>query len=213
MEAGRLDSTPTHQMWTAPRIFLAPADLQWSLQGAPAFLERSPEDTYWELQHFLVLALKANPNALECLYSPEVETVTPDGEELVALRGAFLSRYVHQTYNGYVLSQFKKMEADIRNRGAPRWKHAMHLLRLLLSGIGLLRTGDVLINVGDERDHLLAVKSGSVPWDEVEAWRLELHREFDAALAESDLPDRPDVARAEFGPPDSNAQEGSAGAG
>ena len=112
------------------------------------------------------------------------------------MRGAFLSRYVHQTYNGYVLSQFKKMEADIRNRGAPRWKHAMHLLRLLLSGIGLLRTGDVLINVGDERDRLLAVKSGPVPWDEVEAWRLELHREFDAALAESDLPDRPDVPRA-----------------
>jgi hypothetical protein len=176
-------------------IYLAPAELQWSLQGAPPYLERHAEDTYWELQHFLVLALKANPNALECLYSPEVERITPEGEELVALRGAFLSRLVHQTYNGYVLSQFKKMESDLRSKGAPKWKHAMHLLRLLLSGIALLRTGDVLIDVGDQRERLLEVKSGSVPWDRVEAWRLQLHREFDAALALTSLPEQPDVVR------------------
>ena len=35
-----------------------------------------------------------------------------------------------------------------------------------------------------------------MPWDEIDAWRLALHREFDTALAESCLPERPDYERA-----------------
>ena len=31
---------------------------------------------------------------------------------------------------------------------------------------------------------------------EVEAWRLSLHREFDLALTETTLPERPDYSRA-----------------
>jgi len=32
----------------------------------------STQEAYWELKKFLVLALKANPNVLECLYSPMI---------------------------------------------------------------------------------------------------------------------------------------------
>ena len=99
------------------------------------------EDVYWELQKFLVLALKANPNVLECLYSPLVETKTELTEDLLSHRDAFLSKLVYQTYNGYVLSQFKRLEQDLRASGAIKWKHAMHLIRLLLSGITVLREG------------------------------------------------------------------------
>src|SRR6202011_5879777 len=92
-------------------VFVAPAELLWSLQGAPDYLERGlMEEAYWELAKFCILALKANPNVLECLHTPLVQHLSPVGEELLALRGAFLSRLVHQTYNGYVLSQFKKLE-------------------------------------------------------------------------------------------------------
>ena len=35
-----------------------------------------------------------------------------------------------------------------------------------------------------------------VPWDEVEAWRLELHRQFDEAAESTKLPERPDYERA-----------------
>src|SRR5437016_3025784 len=94
-----------------------------------------------ELQKFLIMALKANPNILECLYSPMVEKVTPLGEELLTLRERFLSQMIFQTFNGYAMSQFKKIEQDIRNHGEVRWKHAMHLLRLLLTGAATLRTG------------------------------------------------------------------------
>jgi hypothetical protein len=35
-----------------------------------------------------------------------------------------------------------------------------------------------------------------MPWEEVNAWRLSLHREFDAALQTTSLPERPDYERA-----------------
>ena len=58
-------------------IYLPPADLQWSLYGVPEQLENDEnQEAYWELQKFLIMALKANPNILECLYTPIVEYVS-----------------------------------------------------------------------------------------------------------------------------------------
>lgn len=174
-------------------VYLPPADLHWSLYGVPEQLEiRESEECYWEIQKFVSLALKANPNILECLYSPLVETASPVGEELVAMRAGFLSRMVYQTYNGYVMSQFKKLEQDLRTTGAPKWKHAMHLVRLLISGVTALREGYVPVRVEEHREQLLSVRRGEMPWDELDAWRLELHRRFDRALETTRLPERPD---------------------
>ncbi len=178
-------------------IYLPPAELHWSLYGVPEQIENEPaQEAYWELQKFLVMALKANPNILECLYTPLVEQATPLAQELLAMREAFLSRMVYQTYNGYVLSQFKKLSADLRNRGEVKWKHVMHLLRLLQSGITVLRDGYVPVRVEQHRDELLAIKAGQRPWPEVDRWRLELHRQFDAALVATKLPERPNYQRA-----------------
>lgn len=178
-------------------IYLPPADLQWSLYGVPEQLEnKETEECYWELQKFLVLALKANPNVLECLYTPLVEEATPLAEELLSLRAIFLSRLVYQTYNGYVMSQFKKLEQDLRAKGAIKWKHAMHLIRLLLSGVTTLREGYVPVRVEEHREQLLAIRRGEMEWAEVNAWRLRLHKEFDAALARTPLAERPDYSRA-----------------
>lgn len=177
-------------------FYLPPADLHWSLAGLPEQLETDNEEVYWEIEKFIRLALKANPNVLECLYSPLVETATPIAQELISIKHIFLSRYVHRTYNAYVLSQFKKLEQDMRNQGQVRWKHVMHLIRLLLSGVTVLREGFVPLRVDAYRDQLLAVRRGEVPWHEVERWRLSLHRELDAALAATSLPDTPDYGRA-----------------
>lgn len=177
-------------------IFLPPADLHWSLFSVPEQLENdATQEAYWELQKFLILALKANPNVLECLYSPIVETATPLAQELLDMRSNFLSRLVYQTYNGYVMSQFKKMQADIRNQGQVKWKHVMHLIRLLLSGITILREAFVPVQVGEHRDALLAIKMGVMPWNEIDAWRVALHKKFDRAFEETQLPERPDYER------------------
>lgn len=156
--------------------------MHWSLAGVPEQIEDdATQEAYWELEKFLVMALKANPNVLEVLYSPLVETATPLAHELIAMRDAFLSKLIFQTFNGYVMSQFKKLQSDLRNQGAIQWKHVMHLIRLLYSGIHALRTGTIQIHVGEHRDALLAIRSGSVPWNEVNELRLSLHRQFDEA--------------------------------
>ena len=178
-------------------VYLPPAELHWSLYGVPEQLEcDETQEVYWEIQKFLVLALKANPNVLECLYTPLIEKTTPLADELLASRDMFLSRLVYQTYNGYVMSQFKKMQADIRNRGRVKWKHVMHLIRLLLSGVCVLRHGFVPVRLDEHREQLLAIKRGEIPWEETETWRLSLHADFDKALAETKLPDRPDYQKA-----------------
>jgi uncharacterized protein len=103
---------------------------------------------------------------------------------------------VYQTYNGYALSQFKKLEQDLRNRDRIRWKHAMHLIRLLLSRIALLKEGVVPVRMEEHQSQLLAIKHGHMAWEEVNAWRLQLHQEFDAAFTTTTLPERPDYAKA-----------------
>lgn len=71
----------------------------------------------------------------------------------------------------------------------------MHLLRLLLCAQDLLRHGRLLLDVGEDRDRLLAVRRGEVGWAEVEAWRLALHADLDDALEHTPLPAVPDTAR------------------
>ena len=177
-------------------FYLPPAKLHWGLAGLPEQLETNQEECYWEIEKFIRLALKANPNILECLYSPLVETCTPLAAELIEMRHIFLSKHIHRTYNSYVLSQFKRLEQDQRYEREIRWKHVMHLIRLLLSGVAVLKHGFVPLRVDEKREQLLAIRRGEVPWELIENWRLELHRELDQSLEGTYLPEHPDYGRA-----------------
>lgn len=177
-------------------VFLAPTPLFWRFEKPPTHVEGPGEERFsWELERFCELALRANPNILECLHSPLVEQVDDTGRELLALRGAFLSRQAYDSFTRYALGQRRKLDADVRVHGAPRWKHAMHLLRLLASARDLLRTGELTIDVGDRREELLAVKRGEVSWPEVEVRMARLAAEAERALRASPLPAEPDHAR------------------
>ena len=52
------------------------------------------------------------------------------------------------------------------------------------------------MRVEAHRERLLAVKRGELPWPEVDAWRKELHHDFERALTETKLPERPDYEAA-----------------
>lgn len=174
-------------------IYLPPANLHWSMYGVPEQIEnKENEECYWELQKFLMLALKANPNVLECLNTPLIEFKNEITDELLCIKNIFLSKLVYQTYNGYVMSQFKKLEQDLRSTGEIRWKHAMHLIRLLLQGIDILKTGELKVRVIENREKLLALKRGELLWESINDWRLMLHKEFENAFANTKLPERPD---------------------
>ncbi len=71
----------------------------------------------------------------------------------------------------------------------------MHLVRMLLSGITVLRDGFVPVGVEEHRERLLAIRRGEVEWAAVNEWRLDLHREFEAAYTSTSLPERPDYER------------------
>jgi uncharacterized protein len=178
-------------------VFLPPAEIQWSLFGVPEQIENhDSQECYWEIEKFILLALKGNPNILECLYTPTVELATPIAEELLSIRSIFLSQLIYQTYNGYVMSQFKKLNRDLRNKGGIRWKHAMHLIRLLLAGITILNEGFVPLRIDEHREKLLEVRRGGLAWEEIDGWRLRLHKEFEKAFAATRLPEYPDYERA-----------------
>lgn len=174
-------------------IYLPPADLHWSIYGVPEQLEPPDVDEcYWELGKFVRLALKANPNVLECLYSPHIEIANEVAQDLLSIRQSFISKMIYQTYNRYVMSQFKVMQRS-RERGTGfRTKHAMHLIRLLLSGLSILEHGEVPLLVQAHREALLEIKHGEMNWEEIDAWRLRIHQDFDRAFEASSLPQRPD---------------------
>lgn len=172
-------------------FYLPPAREHWRLQGIPEQLEWG-EECYWEAQKFVSLALKANPNILEVLHSPLVHTCTPVAQALLDIRHAFLSRKAAQTYCGYVASQLGR--AGSTNI---RWKPVMHLLRLLLSGTHLLQTGELVLDVGEQRERLLAIKRGEWTWEEVQRWHAQLQAQFEQAAQHSPLPEQPDVRAVE----------------
>ncbi|WP_269802755.1 nucleotidyltransferase domain-containing protein [Actinocorallia populi] len=177
-------------------VFVAPTELFWRLDKPPTHLDGPlPEQFSWEVERFCGLALEANPTVLECLWSPLVEKTTPQGEELRALRPAFLSRKAHRTFLRYAERQFQR--ATPADGGPVKWKHVMHLLRLLISGRHLVETGDLLVDATPYREGLLAVRRGERTWEDVAAWRDELLAGLDAALAATPLPEAPDRAAVE----------------
>lgn len=179
-------------------VYLPPADWNWSLSKPPEQVETMDagiEEVDWEIEKYLRLALQANPNILGTLWSPVVLFADETGEELRRLRDCFLSRHLYRTYSGYVLSQFRLMQRGVEGHGRYKPKHAMHLIRLLHSGIHALTEGEIRVDVAEHRDELLAIRAGTVPFESVRERALELDRVFRDAFERTTLPERPDTER------------------
>ncbi|PSL08561.1 hypothetical protein CLV30_101536 [Haloactinopolyspora alba] len=178
-------------------VYQAPTSAFWSLTKPPVHVAGPGRGWFsWEVERFCELALEANPGCLELLWSPRTVWVSEAGHELLDLRGAFLSQAVGSAYAAYVLTQFKKLaETEGQGGESQRRRQVTHLLRLLVDGISLLRTGDLIEVATEHRDGLEAVRSGVLAWDEVESWRLELQQKLEEAASSSFLPAHPDTAR------------------
>lgn len=177
-------------------VFVVPTPLFWGLDKPPSHVDGpDPERFSWEVERFCVLALAGNPTVLECLWSPIVEEVTETGHELLALRDAFLSRHVAQSYGGYARDQLTKVEAALNRTGVLKGKQAMHMVRLLMAGAHVLGTRQILVDVSGMRDRLLAIKRGETPWEEIRAWVSTLEDELRLAARHTALPEEPDRAR------------------
>lgn len=162
--------------------------------------------TIYGLRKFCRLALKGSPTVL-LLFFIEGENLlqrTEAGERLQALAPAFLSKRTGRAFRGYLEAQRRSLLGErhatrTRELSAEHGydtKYAMHALRIAVQGIELLSTGRISLPVPEpERARLRAVRSGSVPLDEVVAQLDELTERLRRLTAESDLPPAGDHAR------------------
>jgi predicted nucleotidyltransferase len=173
-------------------VFVVPTVEVLSLEKPAALVEqRDTDSTYDEVERFLTLCLKGNPERLEMLAAPKT-LVTPEGELLVTNQQAFLSKRLIKTYGGYAKQQLYRIERKQERTNKP----TMHLIRLMLTGIRILREGRVDPDMRAYRDRLLAIRFGEVPLEEAFRWHHQLELEFAKAAEETRLPEEPDVAKA-----------------
>ena len=118
-------------------IYLPPARLHWSLYRLPEQLgiaTDTHDEVYWELEKFLLLALKANPNVLETLWTPLVLLRDAAGRGAAAACGGVSVAAPLQDVFGL---RPQPVPPDGRRghktQGTFKPKHAMHLIRLLHS--------------------------------------------------------------------------------
>ncbi|MBD0021284.1 nucleotidyltransferase [Gordonia pseudamarae] len=164
----------------------------------------------YSLRKYLRLATKGNPTALLPLFAPERSLVvrTPLGDELRALRTAFLSRVAVERFLGYMHSQHERMLGQAGRKVPNRpelierfgWdvKYGSHALRLAYQGHELASTGHLTLPMpADQRERVLSVKRGEVPRAEVSAQITDLESRVRALLDEdrSPLPGHADADR------------------
>lgn len=153
-----------------------------------------------DLRKFMGLLLKRNGYVLEQVLSPLVVHTTPAHAELMELARRCVTRHHAHHYLGFTVNQWKLLEKEPE----PRVKPLLYAFRTALTGIHLMRTGEVEANLehlnADTRlpyiTELLALKRGGreqqpLPGD-LTFYRAEHRRlvaELERAYAETNLPD------------------------
>jgi predicted nucleotidyltransferase len=156
-----------------------------------------------DAKKFFCLLLKKNGYVLEQLYSPLVVHATPEHEELKMIARGCVTRHHSHHYFGFAETQWRLFEKERPRRVKP----LLYVYRVLLTGIHLMRTGNVEANLvrlnEDARlshvDDLIARKLAGPEQSALEEADVELHRreyermkdELEAAHKFSTLPESP----------------------
>jgi len=96
-----------------------------------------------DVKKFFKLLLKKNGYVLEQLYSPLVVHSTPEHDELKAIAKGCITRHHSHHYLGFAETEWKLL-----NKESPtRIKPLLYVYRVLLTGIHMMRTGEVEANL------------------------------------------------------------------
>jgi predicted nucleotidyltransferase len=96
-----------------------------------------------DIKKFFGLLLKKNGYVLEQLCSPLVERAMPEHEELKEIARHCITRHHSHHYFGFAETQWKLFERERPRRVKP----LLYVYRILLTGIHLMRTGEVEANL------------------------------------------------------------------
>ncbi len=156
-----------------------------------------------DVRKFFRLLLKKNGYVLEQLYSPLIVHAAPEHEELKAIARGCITKHHSHHYFGFAETQWRLFEKEHPRRVKP----LLYVYRVLLTGIHLMRTGEVCANLAllneDARlshiDELIARKlagpeQSTLDDSDVEFHRTEYHRlrgELEASYQGSTLPEAP----------------------
>jgi predicted nucleotidyltransferase len=156
-----------------------------------------------DIKKFIGLMLKNNGYVLEQLLSPLVVCITPEHAELKELAAGCVTRYHSHHYLGFADNQWKLFCKE----DPPRVKPLLYLYRVLLTGLHLMRTGEVeanllILNESEELpyiDELVRRKLSGVETERLTESDLEFHEseyrrliaKLEQAAAETHLPQRP----------------------
>jgi predicted nucleotidyltransferase len=196
-------------------VHLLPVGEVVGLDVGPETIEVSRKDEALELdlvthdaRKFFGLLLKKNGYVLEQLYSPLVVHTTPEHEELKAVARGCITRHHSHHYLGFVQTQWRLFEKE----HPPRVKPLLYVYRVLLTGIHLMRTGEVEANLVKLNEafrlpqvpELIARKVAGAEQSSLEGADLPFHRrecerlqaELEEASRASRLPEAPSARAA-----------------
>lgn len=163
----------------------------------------------YSLRKYARLAASGNPTILLPLFVPDdaVCYINEFGEELRARRDMFLSRQAGARFRGYLHSQRQGMmglrsggtrnqgRADIRAKYGFDAKFAMHMVRLGIQGVELLRTGVITLPIPEpELTWMRELRRGEHSKEEALQRASELEAELEELETTSPLPERPDMS-------------------
>jgi predicted nucleotidyltransferase len=96
-----------------------------------------------DARKFFGLMLKKNGYVMEQVLSPLVVHSTPEHEELKSIAPSCLTKHHAHHYLGFAATQWKLFQKE----DPPRVKPLLYVYRVLLTGIHLMRTGEVEANL------------------------------------------------------------------
>jgi predicted nucleotidyltransferase len=101
-----------------------------------------------DVRKFFGLLLKKNGYVLEQLYSPLIVHTTPERDELKTIARGCITRHHSHHYFGFAETQWKLFEKEHPRRVKP----LLYVYRVLLTGIHLMRTGQIVANLLELND-------------------------------------------------------------
>ena len=96
-----------------------------------------------DVRKFFGLLLKPNGYVLEQLFSPLVVRAAPEHEELKSIAHGCITRFHVHHYLGFATNQWELFQKE----SPPRVKPLLYVFRVLLTGINLMQTGNVEVNL------------------------------------------------------------------
>jgi uncharacterized protein len=96
-----------------------------------------------DVHKFFGLLLKKNGYVLEQLYSPLIVLTTSEHDELKAIARGCITKHHSHHYFGFAETQWKLFEKERPRRVKP----LLYVYRVLLTGIHLMRTGEIQANL------------------------------------------------------------------